>query len=185
MAVPGSAPIGISDIVAEFGGPGGLTDYVRGGPYVPNIPANNGVPTAAPLDVLDFLGATAGYEWNSSLAIGSGGGAYGYDAAGFFGPFGSLSPNSYTDDSSASRTVVGITYDTGGAGTLGFTLGGSGVPNNNSTFETLHLPGGDFNRSAATYDSDIGGMGLYTGWSWSTGTNPIGTSGTVGVGLTI
>ena len=61
MALPASPPIGLLAILAEFGAPAGtsLTAMVRGGAYVPNTPANAGVPTAAPIDVLDFLGASA------------------------------------------------------------------------------------------------------------------------------
>lgn len=60
MALPASPPISLQQIYAEFGAPNGtpLTALVRGGAYVPNIPQNNNVPTAPPLDMLDFLGAT-------------------------------------------------------------------------------------------------------------------------------
>lgn len=61
MALPASPPIDLLAILAEFGAPAGtsLTAMVRGGAYVPNTPANAGIPTAAPIDVLDFLGASA------------------------------------------------------------------------------------------------------------------------------
>lgn len=60
MALPASPPISMSQVYAEFGGAGQpLTAFVRGGAYVPNTGANAGVPTAPPIDLLDFLGATA------------------------------------------------------------------------------------------------------------------------------
>jgi hypothetical protein len=60
MAISETPPISMSDIVAEFGGPGDLLSYVRGGAYVPDISANSSIPTSAPISILDFLGATAG-----------------------------------------------------------------------------------------------------------------------------
>jgi hypothetical protein len=47
----------MSDIVAEFGGPGDLLSYLRGGAYVPDVPQNAGVPTAPPISMLNLLGA--------------------------------------------------------------------------------------------------------------------------------
>lgn len=49
------------ELYSVFGAPNGttLTQLVRGGAYVPNTPANSGIPTAPPLDLLDFVGATA------------------------------------------------------------------------------------------------------------------------------
>lgn len=61
MTLPSSGQIDILQILAEFSAPVGtpLTSMVRGGSYVPNTPSNAGVPTAPPIDVLDFLGASA------------------------------------------------------------------------------------------------------------------------------
>lgn len=61
MALPSSPPINYLQILAEFGAPAGtpITSMVRGGTYVPNTATNAGVPTAPPIDVLDFLGASA------------------------------------------------------------------------------------------------------------------------------
>lgn len=61
MALPSSPPINYLQILAEFGAPAGtpITAMVRGGAYVPNTAQNAGVPTAPPIDVLDFLGASA------------------------------------------------------------------------------------------------------------------------------
>lgn len=60
MALPASPPISMAQIYAEFGGAGQpLTAFVRGGAYVPNTGTNAGVPTAPPIDLLDFLSASA------------------------------------------------------------------------------------------------------------------------------
>lgn len=54
-----TAPVSLSKIVAEFGGPNNLSAYVRGGAYVPNTTANANVSTTvAGLAISQFLGAT-------------------------------------------------------------------------------------------------------------------------------
>ena len=60
MALPTSPPISLNDIKAEFGATGSrsLTAFYRGGSFVPNIPANSGVPTSGSISLLDFLGAS-------------------------------------------------------------------------------------------------------------------------------
>lgn len=60
MALPTSGNLSLSQILAEFDAPAGtkLSAMVRGGAYVPDTPANAGVPTAVPISLRDFLGAT-------------------------------------------------------------------------------------------------------------------------------
>jgi len=53
-----TAPISMSKIVAEFGGPNNLKEYYRGGGYVPNIPENQNIATDPnQLKISQFLGA--------------------------------------------------------------------------------------------------------------------------------
>ncbi len=53
----GSNP-SFSQIRAFFGGSNNFKDYYRGGPYVPNIPANNAIPTGpAGMSMRQFSGA--------------------------------------------------------------------------------------------------------------------------------
>lgn len=61
MALPTSPPISLNQIKAEFGATGtrSLTEFYRGGPFVPNIPANSNIPTSGTISLLDFLGAMA------------------------------------------------------------------------------------------------------------------------------
>lgn len=61
MALQTSPPISLNDIKSEFGATGArsLTEFYRGGPFVPDIPENSGVPTSGAISVLDFLGATS------------------------------------------------------------------------------------------------------------------------------
>lgn len=60
MALPSSPPISLNQIKAEFGATGSrsLTQFYRGGAFVPNTPANSGVPTSGSISLLDFLGAS-------------------------------------------------------------------------------------------------------------------------------
>lgn len=58
MAVPSSGPLPINAIVNEFGGtiPHSLSEYYRGGPLVPNTPANTSIPTAGTIPMQGFYG---------------------------------------------------------------------------------------------------------------------------------
>lgn len=72
MALPTSPPISLNQIKAEFGATGArsLTEFYRGGAFVPNIPANSGVPTSGAISILDFLGAIAmDANWVNQSAI--------------------------------------------------------------------------------------------------------------------
>ena len=60
MTLPASGNIDLQQILAEFGAPAGtgLAAMVRGGAYVPNIPQNANVPTAPPIGMTSFYGAS-------------------------------------------------------------------------------------------------------------------------------
>lgn len=62
MTLPSSGIISLKDIDTEFSGPEpySLTDFYRGGAFVPDTPANAGVPTSGLLSITDFYGASAG-----------------------------------------------------------------------------------------------------------------------------
>ena len=60
MALPGSGTdISLIDIDTEFSGPASpaLTDFYRGGTYVPDTPTNSGVPTSGNISIRDFENA--------------------------------------------------------------------------------------------------------------------------------
>lgn len=63
MALPGTAPIRLQQIQDEFGAARGtpLTEFIRGGLYVPDTPANAGVPTTVPIRQLQLLGADSNF----------------------------------------------------------------------------------------------------------------------------
>lgn len=58
MTLPASGTIKISDIVAEFGGTGKLSEYYRGGGRVPDTPTNSSVPTSGSIKLSNFYGAS-------------------------------------------------------------------------------------------------------------------------------
>jgi hypothetical protein len=74
MAVKSSGIIGITtDIVAEFTGvaPHGLTEYYRGGTYVPNNATNSGIPTSGVIGLTQFYNAVnVTYFMSRGLASG-------------------------------------------------------------------------------------------------------------------
>lgn len=59
MALQSSGAISLSDLQTEFGGsnPISLSEYYRGGAYVPDTPTNSGVPTSGAISLSDFYGA--------------------------------------------------------------------------------------------------------------------------------
>jgi hypothetical protein len=60
MPVKPSGSLGFSEIQAEFGGtaPINISEYYRGGAYVPNVAINNAIPTGGAIAVSNFYGAT-------------------------------------------------------------------------------------------------------------------------------
>jgi hypothetical protein len=61
MALQTSGSISLDDIQAEFGGsnPISLSEYYRGGAYVPDTAANSGIPTSGTISLDDFYGGDA------------------------------------------------------------------------------------------------------------------------------
>lgn len=70
MAMPSSPPLVFpADFVAEFPAGAGVpfgAAWLRGAGIVPNTPANAGVPTALPINTLQFLGAANGISVSAS-----------------------------------------------------------------------------------------------------------------------
>jgi hypothetical protein len=58
MALPTSGNISLSQLIAEFGGGTKLTDFYRGGAWVPNTAANANVPTSGQISMTQFYGAS-------------------------------------------------------------------------------------------------------------------------------
>jgi len=185
MAVTSSAPIDIGDLVTEFGGdaPHSLTEYYRGGSLVPNITANNGVPTSGAISLTDFFGATDTQTTGDytitigSSFIGLGVTVHGFDAYGQAGSFGSISTNTIGFD--GFNVTIGGVYESQ-YNQLTFYVT-SHV--DNSGWISMTVGGTAFNRTDASYlqgnDSFFGGN--FTSWGWGSSGDVIGSSGTVTV----
>lgn len=102
-----------------------------------------------------------------TITIGDDGTSYGYQN----GVFGSLSATTYSDRGGSTRTILGVVYNTG-TGNLVLTLSGA-VSNTNTAFSAIVIGGVLLTRASATYASPSN-----TTWTWSPGSNIIGTSGT-------
>jgi len=70
MTLPSTGAISMAMLRAEFGGAAGtpLHSYYRGGAYVPNTAANAAIPTAPPITLHDFRGASASTALSVSLS---------------------------------------------------------------------------------------------------------------------
>lgn len=58
MAIPSTGPITMKDIENEYGGSGSisLSEYYRGGQYVPNHTGTSKIPTSGAISMGDFRG---------------------------------------------------------------------------------------------------------------------------------
>lgn len=100
--------------------------------------------------------------------------SYGYNS----GSYGSLAPsNTYNDRSGASRTILTLSYNTA-TGALVLTLSGT-VGNDNNAFIGLLVGDVFLSRASATYSNPANSI-----WTWTPGSNVIGTTGTKVVQLT-
>jgi hypothetical protein len=134
MAVKTSGPLSFQDIVNEFGGTGAapLSDYYRGGPYVPNTNANKAVGLAGqPIKLSQFYGTRkeilitfvsmygGGGAGGNGMADGNGSGRNNPGASTYFRVLGS------TTDLKASSGGLGGSHGAQGAITGG---GGGNSP---------------------------------------------------------
>lgn len=73
MAIKPSGPLAINEIGAEFkaGAPFSLSQFYRGGQYVPNSPATQNIPTAGAISFSQFYGASDSYyfEFDSGANV--------------------------------------------------------------------------------------------------------------------
>lgn len=163
-----------------------MSEYYRGGSYVPDTTVNAGVPTSGTISLSDFYGASQIYSVDYSLGYGSSvvnsGGVnffhYGYANGATFTPppsnMGTLTPTLFN-----GITIKGM-YDTL-VNTLKFrTLELLGNHAGTIPFDTFTINGFTLNESAASTRGVV--YGGNTVWSWSM--SSILTSGTYSANLT-
>lgn len=173
MALPSSGQLSINDIVGEFGGsaPHSLSEYYRGGSFVPNSSTNSSVPTSGQIKITNFYGA-ADLVWTTSLTVGIQTGKF-FNIYGFnsVSNFGSLSDNTVDFKSGAECRNLSWGSSTQ---TLSFTIVGNQT---NAGFTTMNINGNSFNRTDATYQYvSNGNPEPFTEWYWGSVSNPFGTS---------
>lgn len=122
MAV--SNPATLASVQAEFGGPGDLRSYYRGGPYVPNGPAQNNNISTDPnsLNLASFAGAVR-YALTASISPQS-------------------ISNTVTNSSSSAtvRSGLATVYPSGGSGNYSYYWNYSAAaPVNGNTGQTFQL----------------------------------------------
>lgn len=71
MPLPVSGQLSIDDLRTEFGATGarGLSDFYRGGPFVPNTPTNSSVPTTGEIRLSNFYGAAASAPISVNVSV--------------------------------------------------------------------------------------------------------------------
>jgi len=146
MALQNGGAISLLDIQNEFGGsnPINISEYYRGGTYVPNISANSSIPTGGTISFNDFYGGT-----NTSLFISP----PSYTGNGFFDTF-TITVTSNTSWSVTDNRSWISTSVTSGSGNGSFTVS---IQKNNSgttNFGTVVVSGGGIARSCSITQPD-------------------------------
>jgi hypothetical protein len=159
MPLQSSGAISLYDICDFFGAARStpLESFYRGGSYVPNITANNGIPTSGTINVKDFYGAVALKTYDFIFTAGQSYPYVGYNA----GVYGSAttSPTIVT----ANGTFIIAIWDISTGSETDFTLHNASAypPNDDNSFQYFHHPasGQNFLRSSmsaahsASYDT--------------------------------
>ena len=124
MAVPSSGAVSIQDLVDEFGGstPHSISEYYRGGSLVPDVSANNSVPTSGEIALTDFYGAVNAAFIEASGGSESTSGDYKIHT---FNGNGTFTVNS-VGNSAGSNTVEYLVIAGGGGGGYRQNAGGGG-----------------------------------------------------------
>jgi hypothetical protein len=146
-----------------------MSDYYRGGAYVPDIAANSGVPTSGTIALSDFYGAQAGPTILDTQTVTIG--LYTFKGGAWYGDNpvnGSISDGTFNPKSGA--TIQGFYWTS--AGTLIFQLAGS---HTNADWTEVEIDNQGaatnytFTRASASFTSSTN-----TVWQWTSVSNPFG-----------
>ena len=167
MSLQSSGAISLSQTQSEWGGssPISLSEYYRGS--LPSGRTNYGtIPYSGAIDMADFYGSNAASAaWTATITVGT----YNLFKTTYYGYNSIFSAGSITDttiDTYSNRTLSYFNWASSNVLLLQIT----GAPN--SGWTTIKIGSTSFNRTAAaTFDS------TNSIWTWSTTTNPFGTSG--------
>jgi hypothetical protein len=193
MALPSSGPISLTEIQTEFGGtnPISLSEYYKGGTYVPVSSAAPNVPASGPISISNFYGArkltlyTYTYTTNQSLILppsftgniivtdmsgGGGGGGGGPDAAGsgYPGSPGRVIAGNVTGAAAGNSVIISIGGGGGGGYNAGGAGGGAGGSSSLLSWSSLNLLSisGTYRSTYPTY---VGFLNTYGVWNSASG----------------
>lgn len=172
MALQTSGQISLNDIQTEFGGsnPIALTEYYG---------AAAGIPASGEISIKDFYGASAGpaYLDTQIVTVGSSVSQYvtwrGYDGD-------TVNIGSISDGTSNlySGAIINYIRNLNGSTNM-LQIQGNRA---NSGWTTMTIGGVDFARADASYN--YSSSADYTSWTWTSGSNPFGTTDGVEVTVT-
>jgi len=187
MTIKSSGQLSFSEIAAEFGGakPFSLSQFYRGGGRVPNVGANNNIPTSGVVRFSQYYSSSSYVSGNQAFAssgylvvpsgvsviyvtgCGGGGGGGGLIDTGNSSDYGAsgggssgLMLNSYAWAVSPGQTLqINI-----GAGGGPFAVGGNTTIVNLSTGATLTIPGGNPGQDVTITKNWAGAPGICPAW---------------------
>ena len=173
MALPGTnSTISLNQIHVEAGGSSGTTASINDSDIRGLISKASGVL----MSFSDWWGASAAY-FTGTMTVGaftfspSGPTHYGYTSGAFSGSTGSLSPTSDSNFQSGAN-IIQLNWT---PNTVRLRIDSTAT---NSGWDNLVVDSTSFARSSATFNS------TQNDWTWSTSTNPFGTSGTISISIT-
>lgn len=175
MALPGSGALSLSQIAAEFSkaAPYSLSDFYKGGAYVPNTTTNAAVPTSGAIKITDFYGASAALPGWTITEGNNGVYQTGYSLTGS-PTYGSISGNT-TINGANIRAIYQHRANVKGSWVYQFYVHLSGA-RSAGFFNSITIDGfGTLNEAAATSRAFALGDG-HTGWYWDA-TNVTGIDG--------
>jgi len=176
MALQSTGIISLNDIQNEFGGanPINLSEYYRGGIYVPDISQNNTIPSSGQISVSDFYGASAGFVMTVTEGsdVSPFSEQYGYYVGSNFNgtpnyssQWGSVSPTQYNGALLMQASVFRGVKNPGDSFSIAFQHARP-----QSFFESVTVQGGGTLTSAsATYSQlkNVDNLVLSTRWIWN------------------
>ena len=179
MALPTSGAISLNAIKNEFGGSSSniyISNYYRGGSYVPNTSANNSIPTSGTVYFSYYYGGTNQQVWSPTITNGTWSGYIACDTytgykSSVLGSYYGGSMNDYTINFLSNLRVRGIwhqkLYGVGG------TVASNAVvfvtdPTSNSGWYRFVINGNSYYRTSMTFAAYNTN---YSGWS-ITGNSP-------------
>lgn len=188
-----TAPVSLSKVKTEFGGPNNLAAYVRGGAYVPDTPANAAISTtAAGLKLSQFVNASAAPAFtpvtrtyntvgsavetapagcsNVIIAVWGGGGSG--EGVGRYGLYGG--------DGGGSGGYAQSSYAITGGQTLNYTVGGGGLGVISGSNPGTASSASSGSKAITTMTANGGGVSATRTGGSATGGNQTNTSGNTG-----